>query len=65
MVAIESSFNPLAESEHGAKGLMQVMAKFHMDKIAMHGDTDMVKNGLNADWLISSSIPEMGSAHSG
>ena len=33
VMAIESSFNPFAESHMGAQGLMQVIPRFHMDKI--------------------------------
>ena len=37
VAAVESRYNPVAESNLGAKGLMQVIPKFHADKLAEHG----------------------------
>lgn len=33
VMAVESSFNPIAESGMGAKGLMQVIPQYHQDKL--------------------------------
>lgn len=33
IIGVESGFNPFAESAMGARGLMQVIPRFHMDKV--------------------------------
>jgi soluble lytic murein transglycosylase-like protein len=42
MISIESSFNPLAESSMGAKGLMQIIPRFHLAKLEAHGGEQAV-----------------------
>ena len=37
VMAVESRYNPVAESSMGAKGLMQVIPKYHPEKLADHG----------------------------
>jgi soluble lytic murein transglycosylase-like protein len=37
VMAIESRYNPVAESFMGAKGLMQVIPKYHQEKLLHHG----------------------------
>lgn len=44
VMAVESRFNPFAESAMGAKGLMQVIPKYHMDKFEEHGGNEAVLN---------------------
>jgi len=44
VMAIESRFNPFAESGMGAQGLMQVIPKYHLDKFEELGGKDAVLN---------------------
>src|SRR5438105_375588 len=37
VMAVESRYNPVAESGVGAKGLMQIIPRFHLEKLADHG----------------------------
>lgn len=50
IVAVESRFNPVAESAVGAKGLMQVLPKYHQDKLTEHGgDAALLDPVLNIE----------------
>lgn len=50
VVAVESRFNPVAESALGAKGLMQVLPKYHQEKLAQHGgDAALLEPALNIE----------------
>ena len=40
VMAVESRYNPVAESLVGAKGLMQVIPKYHLDKLVDRGGED-------------------------
>jgi soluble lytic murein transglycosylase-like protein len=42
IISVESSFNPIAESVAGAKGLMQIIPKYHGDKLSEYGGPDAV-----------------------
>ena len=44
IMAVESSFNPIAESPMGAQGLMQVIPRFHQEKIVDQGSDASLLN---------------------
>ena len=48
VMAVESRYNPVAESALGAKGLMQVIPKFHLEKLLEHGgDSALLEPEVN------------------
>lgn len=69
VMAVESRFNPIAESEFGAKGLMQVIPKHHQDKIEAVGGAqavlDPMSNILIGARILKQYIRQTGSVKSG
>lgn len=69
VMAIESSFNPFAQSSVGAQGLMQVMTKIHDDKYTAFGGThaafDPVTNLRVGVQVLKECIQRAGSLEAG
>ncbi|RZS36123.1 transglycosylase SLT domain-containing protein [Corticibacter populi] len=69
VMAIESRFNPYAQSAVGAQGLMQVMTQVHEDKYAHFGGTraafDPVSNLQVGSLILKDCIDRFGSVRSG
>jgi len=48
VMAVESRFNPIAESVAGAQGLMQIIPRYHVDKVPeSHADASFLDPRLN------------------
>jgi soluble lytic murein transglycosylase-like protein len=69
VMAVESSMNPIAESDFGAKGLMQVVPRFHPEKLASHGGEEAVLeprvNILVGAQILNEYIRRMGDVEAG
>jgi soluble lytic murein transglycosylase-like protein len=44
VMAIESRYNPVAESVAGARGLMQIIPRYHLEKLEPHGGEPVLLN---------------------
>lgn len=69
VMAVESSFNPFAQSPVGAQGLMQVMTKVHDDKFDAFGGThaafDPISNLRVGVQVLKECIARAGNLHDG
>jgi soluble lytic murein transglycosylase-like protein len=69
IMAVESSFNPFAQSPVGAQGLMQVMTRVHDDKYDAFGGThaafDPIANLRVGVQVLKECIARAGSLHEG
>jgi hypothetical protein len=69
VIGVESSFNPLSESVVGAQGLMQVIGKFHPEKVNTQTDRmallDPVTNIQVGVMVLRESIRRAGSVEAG
>lgn len=69
IMAVESSFNPFAQSSMGAQGLMQVMTRVHDDKYSAFGGThaafDPISNLRVGVMVLKESIARAGSVPAG
>ncbi|MBP5996352.1 MAG: transglycosylase SLT domain-containing protein [Azonexus sp.] len=69
VIGVESGFNPFSQSVVGAQGLMQVMPRFHMDKLPEEADRsaflDPVTNVQVGARVLKESIRRNGGVTSG
>jgi len=68
VIAVESRFNPFAASEQGALGLMQIVPRFHKDKLPDEGAPAMLETAANiavGTRILKDSIKRGGSDEAG
>jgi hypothetical protein len=69
VISVESRFDPNARSGFGAKGLMQVVPRFHRDKLAAHGGERSVfdprVNVAVGTWILKDYVRRSGSLRAG
>lgn len=69
VIGVESGFNPFSQSVVGAQGLMQVMPRFHMDKLPEEADSsaflDPVTNVQVGAKVLKESIRRNGGVEGG
>ena len=67
VIGVESGFNPFSQSVYGAQGLMQVVPRFHQDKLPEEADSflDPVTNVQVGARVLKESIFRSGGLESG
>ncbi len=68
VMAVESGFNPIAESPMGAQGLMQVIPRFHQDKLEKLSASSLLDPRVNIEvgaMVLKESIRRAGSLEDG
>ena len=69
VMAVESRFDPRARSGYGARGLMQVVPRFHREKLADHGGeaalADPRVNALIGTQILKESLRRSGGVRAG
>jgi soluble lytic murein transglycosylase-like protein len=69
VISVESSFNPIAESVMGAKGLMQIIPKFHPAKVSAAGGEEALwdpeRNIELGAWILKEYVRRTGTLEAG
>ena len=69
VISVESSFNPIAESVMGAKGLMQIIPRFHPAKVSAAGGEEALwdpeRNIELGAWILKEYVRRTGTLEAG